>query len=1574
MTLVLGLSSLQGVFAAQGDYTPARSGLTHSSHPYGLADNDFNRYTDSTYLSDTRSRSGESSYMDERDFSVVKKGTTPGDPYHHTLPDTINVGDTVRVYLWAHNNAEEFRPPRFAARNVVASTDFSNPNSLLSTISASNTIHNPVTDIASVPNTSGPIEWEFVRAAFIEYIPSAGHYVVEQNIPPSDPRITLGGSSVSFNLEEVNGSTSYVQRVFFDLRAVDGSNPDFSLTKSASPASGTSVGLSGTIEYTITAQNTGNVALPAGTGTDTLDSNLTFVSGDSGVSHSGGVVTLSFPSLNPGQSVSRTFIVQVDASAADGTNICNTASATLSGIARTSNQVCHTVDTSIGSSFTITKTSDPADGSNVSRDQTIVYGISVTNTGSVATAPIVTDVLDSNVTFASNRGDPDITYNGSTRTVTLAFASLAPGETARKLFNVTVNSGVATGTDICNQATGSGGTPVSNQVCHTVADDPGLLAFTKAAVPTDGTTVSIGDTIEYTISVTNNDATNDATNVIVTDMIDPRLTFASNGGDSDITTSTDAGGFTIVNLNFGTVVAGATDSKTFTVTVNAGAGEEVCNLGNGRGDIAGVENRGSTDLVCHPVDDGDDFVTDKVSDPQSLDENPTGTVSRGQTIVYALSVTAPAGADLTNVITTDTLESGLDFASNRGDPDITYNATTREVTVDFGTVAAGTQAIKLFNVTVNNTVLDGEQVCNDATTTADGGLTSTAGEICHLVEGDIDPNFSIVKSADPVDGSIVAIGETFEYTLAVTNNGTTSLDNIVISDLLDPRLDFVSNLGDGTITTTEVNGIERVFINIASLAVGASSSHTFEVQLNTTANTGETFCNIANGTGERSGTTVNNSSNQICHEVGGVLGPNLEIIKSGTVGGLTIPDVSTLPENRPTGGAGTEVIYTLSIENIGTDPLTNVVITDALNLNMTFVSGGIGVAASGNDVTITVGDMAVGEVFTTTISATMNTGVTNGLLICNQATGSATETTSNVNSNQICFQTPSDGGGGGGGGASTPTIGACQTNTSTGAYSCVERYPNPDPDDPLYVAYNDCVNNSLNTVASCLQAWADAQEIDVCGPVDAVTGDIYVPVPGGYDLTTLDPNQLATQCAPRLASTSSCSPAGCPTCFGTTSNINKEVVGDTTVRNGDTVRYRITLDTGVYMNPTQQSIIPYIGDPANQARVRFYDNIDSDGSGRVYNRQGVVTTGWQFDPIAGVSYVDYYLDATEVAELNAGNSITIDLEYDVDTNLEVDTDASSIHNTVWAIMRFNYLNLDPLCTTGCTGTRNIGFGQGVCSTNTYSFGSYGASAFLNLVRPYVGTRGGDIAIQYDDDQSERLIADRENVVGAGSPNTSGSVIVEDADATARPGLFGFGASVVRMVNDFTDIKQFQGDVGRDDFFTNLKQNATVTQTVFGTPFITTPSDGGVYFLESGDVTLSDYDAGGSSKTFIIESGNLIIDGDVEITNGFAAFIVRNGNILIHKDVADLQGMFLVENGQILSKNNQESDIQLNVSGALMGDTSQLVVNRTFIGVAPEVEVEPNIQVFFDMRMLTDTPPGIEQFLGEDWKEDIESMF
>ncbi|MBN1219535.1 MAG: DUF11 domain-containing protein [Anaerolineae bacterium] len=406
--------------------------------------------------------------------------------------------------------------------------------------------------------------------------------------------VCIGGSSdeVTFN-----------NNCSFEQTLVTTNTPRLNVTKSATPSSGSAVAVGQRITYTVSVFNTGSVTASNVRITDTLPlSQVGFISAtfNAGPVYGPNPLTATVASLAPSAGVTMTVVVTVS-NVPTGTVFTNTAQAIANTLAvQDSLPVTHVVTSTIPitSNLVITKTTTPPSGSWVVPGGRITYTITVLNTGAGAeNNVVVSDPLDANVTLVASSTTTGTISNLNPVRVTIP--TLGGGQRMTVTLGVTV-TGQYSGTIITNQASvTSTQTPlpqVSGVVTHVISSSLTLpsLGFAKSAMPPSGTWVNPGDTITYTIVVSNSGGA--VTDVVITDTLPAGVGYVT--GSATTTLGTIGFGSGRVTVTLPGLSGGAAMTASFRVTVTTDFTTTISNAGQMSSSQTVVTN---SNVVTHPV-------------------------------------------------------------------------------------------------------------------------------------------------------------------------------------------------------------------------------------------------------------------------------------------------------------------------------------------------------------------------------------------------------------------------------------------------------------------------------------------------------------------------------------------------------------------------------------------------------------------------------------------------------------------------------------------------------------------------------------------------------------------------------------------------------------------------------------------------------------------------------------------------------------------------------------------------------------------------------------------------------------
>jgi len=515
----------------------------------------------------------------------------------------------------------------------------------------------------------------------------------------------------------------------------------------------------------------------------------------------------------------------------------NTASVTTNEVAGPTNS--NTVTTpipaaAIGISKVLAGNADEDGNGEVSEGDTLTFTTTATNTG----AATLTNVEVSDLLITPNNNICATVSSGNTCVLTGTYVV-----TATDVTNGSYDNTARADSDQTNSVNDTLSTPIPA---------PGLdvAKALSANADEDGNgEVSEGDTLTFTVTATNSGSAT-LTNVVVTDnLITP---------NSNSCASVASGNSCVLT---GTYVVTASD-------VAAGSFD---NTGS-----ANSDQTGSVDDTLNTPVEVTTLSLDKPA-PANADEDGSGDVSVGDTLTYTVTATN------TGTVAQDNVDVS--------DPMITPNTTT------CATVAAGNTCVLTGTYTVTQADVDNGTIDNTAETESDQVTTPVPDSHSEPVNQTED--LSLVKpspaNADEDSSGDVSLGDTLTYTITATNSGTTTLQNVVVSDpLISPNS----------------NTCAVVAPNATCVLTGTYTVTQTDVDNGSIANTAEVVS-------DEISTPVQDSNNE-------PVGQNDE---------LSIDKPA--PANADEDGSGDvslgdTLTYTITATNSGTTTLNNVVVSDPM--------------------------------------------------------------------------------------------------------------------------------------------------------------------------------------------------------------------------------------------------------------------------------------------------------------------------------------------------------------------------------------------------------------------------------------------------------------------------------------------------------------------------------------------------------------------------------------------------------------------------------------------------------------------
>lgn len=536
----------------------------------------------------------------------------------------------------------------------------------------------------------------------------------------------------------------------------------------------------GTFSYTVEVTNSGPGDARGVTVSDTLVSELAFVSLDAGtsgatVTENGQELTFDLGTLPAGQTASFSFDVSLASSAGETVNnavtvaTADTDSDATNDLDDVTVNVQREVDLMIEKSVDLTTAVPGADQ--------LVYTITVSHAaGSLSDAidVVVTDVLPAGLSGQLiDAPTADATdFDSATRTATVSFGALSVGES--RSFTITADIAAELTGELANPASVVSSVtdenPADNDDDATTTLTPEFdVAVTKLV---DDETPGPGATVTYGIEVTNS-GPSVATGVSVTDVVPDGLTFDTATLDGE-TGTLDAGTIEFAAV---TLAPGETLTGTLAFTVDNDADGQITNT------ITVTADPGDTDNTNDAASDEIDVIP--VADlALTKSADVTENAQPGSELVYTITVSNEGPSPAAGVEVVDTLPSGVSFVSGSGPNDEALSASGGQVTVDGGTLG------------------DGESFSFTITVEVNGGATGSLENSAAVSSDTSDPDNSNDSASvtTTIDGATASISG-FVYVDANANgtrdSGEAGISGVLITltgvDLLGNAVDRVTN-------------------------------------------------------------------------------------------------------------------------------------------------------------------------------------------------------------------------------------------------------------------------------------------------------------------------------------------------------------------------------------------------------------------------------------------------------------------------------------------------------------------------------------------------------------------------------------------------------------------------------------------------------------------------------------------------------------------------------------------------------------------------------------------------------------
>jgi len=378
-----------------------------------------------------------------------------------------------------------------------------------------------------------------------------------------------------------------------------------------------------------------------------------------------------------------------------------------------------------------------------------------------------------------------------------------------------------------NDASGSS-LPSQSASVQTIVSGAPVLKITKLDSVDP---VSSGGTLTYSIQYENT-GNSTATNVILTDSLSKHVIFQSASGGGIYTPAPPGGG--TVSWNIGNLTAGQIGSVTIVTRVKTPADYTP---GDPDTITGGILISNTATLAAVEGSDTQTITTTVGSAPNLVivKSATSGPVVPGGTLTYNIHYENKGNAPAGNVRIQDNLPLGtaLQAGSITGGGSISGQT----ITWNLGTVSPGASGDVGFKVIVSPLSANGQTVqntsvilSNELGVISSNTITNTVSTTSAL------PSLSIVKTDSP---DPVYVNNPVIYTIAVTNDGSAALTDLIIKDPVPANTTFISADGTGTLSGS------MVIWNIPSLAAGTTQTVNMTVQVNADVVEGSVIQNTA---------------------------------------------------------------------------------------------------------------------------------------------------------------------------------------------------------------------------------------------------------------------------------------------------------------------------------------------------------------------------------------------------------------------------------------------------------------------------------------------------------------------------------------------------------------------------------------------------------------------------------------------------------------------------------------------------------------------------------------------------------
>ncbi|HXX45134.1 MAG TPA: C25 family cysteine peptidase [Candidatus Acidoferrales bacterium] len=531
----------------------------------------------------------------------------------------------------------------------------------------------------------------------------------------------------------------------------------------------------------------------------------------------------------------------------------------------------------------------------------------------------------------------------------------------------------------------------------TITQTPGTqsgayCASADVAVTNSGTPNPVlpGGNITYTQTASNNGPF-DGLNATFSEVIPTNTTFQSLGISGPAAanwncTTPAFGGTGNITCTNPDIPSGASGTATFTLVVKVNAGTasgtqivDTDSITSGTNDPNLANNNATVVILVGAAGTSDLTITNAAT------PNP---VLQGNNITYTVVVTNNGPAGASNVVFSESIPANTTLVSvTQSSGTGGWTCTPGVISCSIPTFASGASSTFTVVVKVGATVPSGTVItdtANVSSSTTDPNPSNNSATVNVVVAVAGQSDLAVTKTGTP---NPVLAGNKITYTVVVTNNGPSAAANPVLTDTFSSSETVTSTTPYPAGWTCNAP-VGNQFICNGPASMLANTSATFTFVMTVTAGTapGTVITNtVTIGPTANDPNTANNTAST-----------------SSTVASPTQADVAIVKTASPEPvDQGTNLTYTLQITNNGPATAQNVVVSDPLPSQVSYVSASTTqgtCSQSGGTVTCNLGSVSVGGLVIVTINVTAVT-FSSSSLATNTATVSASTSDPNLSNN-----------------------------------------------------------------------------------------------------------------------------------------------------------------------------------------------------------------------------------------------------------------------------------------------------------------------------------------------------------------------------------------------------------------------------------------------------------------------------------------------------------------------------------------------------------------------------------------------